>query len=66
VTRVTEAKIFDVSRSMISVVDGDLPSWPETSPSDDPILAARGVVYSMGLSLPFWFSVAVFAWWLAS
>jgi hypothetical protein len=51
---------------MISVVDGEFPSWPETSPTDDPMLAARGVIYSMGLSLPFWFSVAVFAWWLAS
>jgi hypothetical protein len=51
---------------MISVADAELPAWPETSPPDDPMLAARGVVFSMGLSLPFWFSVAVFAWWLVS
>lgn len=55
-----------MSLPMISVADGEFPSWPETSPEDDPMLAARGVVYTMGLSLPFWLSVAVLAWWMTS
>jgi len=55
-----------VSLPMISVTDGELPAWPATSPEDDPALAARGVVFSVGLSLPFWLVVAFVAWHLAS
>jgi hypothetical protein len=55
-----------VSLPMISVCDGEFPAWPDTQPDDDPMLAARGVVYTMGLSLPFWLSVAILAWWITS
>ena len=55
-----------MSLPIIAPAEGEFRSWPETSPKDDPMLAARGVVYAMALSLPFWLSVAIFAWWLAN
>jgi hypothetical protein len=50
---------------MMPVREAQLPAWPETRPDDDPVLAARGIVYSVMLSLPFWFVVAVLTWWFS-
>jgi hypothetical protein len=42
------------------------PAWPDTCPDDDPMLAARGVVFTVILSLPFWFAVALLVWWMST
>jgi hypothetical protein len=66
VTIVTPARVSFVSIPMMPLSESQLPAWPETSPEDDPMLAARGIVYSVVLSLPFWFVVVVLTWWMSS
>jgi hypothetical protein len=66
VTVVTGIRVFDVSTPILPTPNAALPAWPDTCPEDDPILAARGVLYSVVFSLPFWLVVASLAWHVVS
>lgn len=61
----TPARVLLVSIPMVPLTESQLPAWPEARPEDDPMLAARGIVYSVVLSLPFWFVVIVLTWWMS-
>ena len=55
-----------MSTPILPTPNAALPAWPDTCPEDDPILAARGVLYSVVFSLPFWVVVASLAWHVMS
>jgi hypothetical protein len=62
VTLVTRLRIFFVSIPMIPVQEGTLPAWPECEVDRGPDLAARGIVLTLFMSLPFWIVLLLVAW----
>ena len=51
-----------MSLPMLPVSRAAMPAWPETKPEDDPLSAARGIVFSVLFSLPAWLAVALVIW----
>src|SRR6478736_6582916 len=54
VTAVTTHRIDAVSLPMLPVTRAAMPAWPDTKPEDDPLGAARGIVFSLLFSVPAW------------